>query len=151
MLSQETLVQIEILRKKSVTYEEISRSFDISASKAHYTYNFYIVPFAKAFNSIVKELRLYEMAVYRKDCQELLCRVHSRIKKYTKFKSVRLLAPIVVYTVFRSKGMTIKACDFCWASNISLSDFKEGLLVVSPVYFEYVKRDREKFKNILRN
>ena len=56
-----------------------------------------------------------------------------------------LLAPIVVYTVFRAKGMTIKALDFCWVSNVSLNDFKEGLLIVSPIYFDYVKRDREKF------
>ena len=47
--------------------------------------------------------------------------------------------------VFRSKGETIKSLDFCRASNISLSDFREGLLAVSPIYFDYVKRDREKF------
>ena len=41
--------------------------------------------------------------------------------------------------------MTIKSLDFCRASDISLGDFREGLLIVSPVYFDYVKRDREKF------
>jgi len=41
--------------------------------------------------------------------------------------------------------MTIKSLDFCRASKVSLADFKEGLFIVSPVYFDYVKRDREKF------
>lgn len=145
MLTQEMLGQIETLREQRVTYEEISRSFGTSASEAYYNYNFYVLPFAKAFDLIVKELKLYEMAVYKKDCQELLYRVLSRLKKYTKFRKVLLLAPIVVYTVFRSKGVTIKSLDFCRVSNISLSDFREGLLIVHPVYFDYVKRDHEKF------
>jgi len=139
------LGQIETLREQKLTYEKISKSFGTSASEAYYNYNFYVVPFAKAFDSIVKELKLYDMTVYRKDCQELLYRVLSLLKKYTKFRKVLLLAPIVVYTVFRSKGVTIKSLDFCRVSNISLSNFKEGLLIVNPVYFEYVKRDREKF------
>ena len=145
MLSQEMLGQIETLREQKVTYEKISESFGTSANEAYYSYNFYALPFANAFDLIVKEFKLYEMAVYRKECQELLCRVLSRLKKYTKFRNVRLLAPIVVYAVFRSKGMTIKTCDFCGVSNVSIGDFKEGLLVVHPVYFEYVKRDHEKF------
>jgi len=145
MLTQEMLGQIETLREQKVTYEKISESFGTSANEAYYNYNFYALPFAKAFDLIVKELKLYEMAVYRKDCQELLCRILSRLKKYTKFKNVRLLAPIVVYTVFRSKGMTIKTYDFCRVSGISIGDFKEGLFIVNPVYFEYVKPDREKF------
>jgi len=120
MITQETLGQVKTLRKQKLTYD---------------------LSFAKAFDSIVKELKLHEMAVYRKECQELLYRVHSRIKIYTKFSKVWLLAPIVVYAVFRSKGATIKAHDFCRASNISLSDFKKGLLIVNPVYFEYIKRD----------
>ena len=145
MLTQEMLGQIETLRKQKLTYGKISRSLDISASEAYYNYKFYVLPFAKAFDSIVKELKLYELAVYKKDCQELLHRIHASLKKYTKFKSVRLLAPVVVYSVLRSKGTTIKSLDFCRASGISLSDFKEGLLVVNPFYFEYVKRDREEF------
>lgn len=120
MITQETLGQVKTLRKQKLTYD---------------------LPFAKAFDSIVKELKLHEMAVYRKECQELLYRVHSRIKIYTKFSKVWLLAPIVVYAVFRSKGAIIKAHDFCRASNISLSDFKKGLLIINPVYFEYIKRD----------
>lgn len=135
----------EALRYQNVTYEKISKSFDISVRETHYNYNSYILPFTKAFDSVVKELRLYELAVYRKDCQELLYRVHARLKKCTKFKSLRLLAPVVVYTVLRSKGMTVKSADFCRASDISLSDFKEGLRVINPYYFEYIKRDREKF------
>ncbi len=122
MITQEMLGQIETLREQKLTCD---------------------LPFAKAFDSIVKELKLLEMTVYKEECQELLYRVHSRIKIYTKFSKVWLLAPIVVYTVFRSKGMTIKARDFCRASNISLGDFKKGLLIVNPVYFEYVKRDCE--------
>jgi len=38
---------------------------------------------------------------------------------------VGLLAPVVVYTVFRSKGEIIKPIDICRVSHISLSDFKE--------------------------
>ena len=145
MITQEMLGQIEILREQKVTYEEISRSFGTSVKEAYYSYNFYALPFANAFDLIVKEFKLYEMAVYRKECQELLCRVLSRLKKYTKYRNVRLLAPIVVYAVFRSKGMTIKTYDFCRVSRISLGDFKEGLLIVNLVYFDYVKRDREEF------
>ena len=122
MLTQETLGQIETLRKQKLTYD---------------------LSFAKAFDSILKELKLYEMGVYRKECRDLLFRAHSRIKIYTKFSKVQLLAPIVIYAVFRSKGTIIKARDFCWASGISLSDFKKGLLIVNPVYLEYVKRDCE--------
>ena len=124
MIAQETsgqveaLVQVETLRKQKLTY--------------------------KTFGSIVRKLKLPEMAAYKKECQELLDRVHPRVKIYTKFSKLPLLAPIVVYAVFRSKGFTIKARDFCKASQISISDFKEGLLVVSPVYFEYIERDREK-------
>ncbi len=145
MLSQGMLDQIETLKKQEVTYGKISRKFDISANEAYYNYKFYILPFANAFDSIVKELKLYELAVYKKDCQELLHRVYARLKKCTKFKSVRLLAPVIVYTVLRSKGMTVKSLDFCLASDISLSDFKEGLLVVGPFYTEYIKRNREEF------
>ena len=145
MITQEMLGQIETLREQKLTYEEISRSFGTSANEAYYNYNFYALPFASAFDLIVKEFKLYDMAVYRRECQELLCRVLSRLKKFTKYKNVRLLAPIVVYAVFRSKGMTVKTYDFCRVSRISLGDFKEGLLVVHPIYFEYVKRDREKF------
>ena len=122
MLTQEKLGQFETLRKQELTYD---------------------LPFAKAFDSIVKELKLHEMVVYKKECQELLYRVHSRIKIYTKFSKVWLLAPIVVYAVFRSKGKTIKARDICRASNIPLADFKKGLLIVNPVYLEYVKRNCE--------
>ncbi len=145
MLNQETLVQVETLKEQRITREEISLSVGTSVRDATYRYKFYVIPFAKAFDLIVKKLELYEMVAYRKDCEELLDRVHSGLKKYTKFKSVLLLAPIVVYTVFRARGMTIKSLDFCRASKICLSDFKEGLLIVSPVYFDYVKRDREKF------
>jgi len=120
MITQEMLGQIETLKEQKLTYD---------------------LSFAKAFDSIVKELKLHEMVVYRKECRDLLDRVHSRIKIYTKFSKVSLLAPIVVYAVFRSKGMTIKTYDFCRASNISLADFKKGLLIVNPVYFEYAKRD----------
>ncbi len=123
MITQETIGQIETLRKQELTYD---------------------LPFAKAFDSIVKELKLHEMVVYKKECQELFYRVHSRIKIYTKFSKVWLLAPIVVYAVFRSKGTTIKARDICRASNIPLSDFKKGLLIVNPVFFKYAKRNCER-------
>ena len=122
MLSQETLEQVGTLRKQKLTYDQ---------------------SFAKAFDSIVKELKLDEMVVYRKECQELLYRVHSRIKIYTKFSKLWLLAPIVIYAVFRSKGTTIKARDFCRVSGIALGDFKKGLLIVNPVYLKYVNRDLE--------
>ncbi len=120
MLTQETIGQIETLKKQELTYD---------------------LPFSKAFGSIVKKLELPEMAMYKEECQDLLCRVHSRIKIYTKFSKVWLLAPIVVYAVFRSKGAIIKARDFCRASNIPLGDFKEGLLIVNPVYLEYAERN----------
>lgn len=145
MLTQEMLGQIEILREQGVIYKKISKSFNISASEANYNYNFYILPFGETFDSIVKELKLYELVFYKNDCRELFYRVLSRVKKYTKFRNVQLLIPSVVYTVFRAKGVTIKALDFCWVSDISLADFKEGLLIVSPVYLDYIKRDREKF------
>ena len=145
MLNQEPLVQIETLKEQGITREEKNRSFGTSVRDATYKYKFYFLPFAKAFDLIVKELKLHEMVVYRKDCEELLFRVHSRLKKYTKFKSLLLLAPVVVYTVFRAKGMTVKSNGFCRASKISLSDFKEGLLIVSPVYLDYIKRDRKEF------
>lgn len=145
MLNQETLGQVETSGEQKATREEISMSVGTSVMEATYRYKFYFLPFAKAFDLILKELELYEMVVYRKDCEELLDQVHSSLKKSTKFRKVALLAPVVVYTVFRAKGMTIKSIDFCEASKISLSDFKEGLLIVSPVYFDYVKRDREKF------
>ena len=118
MLAQETIHQVPTFRKQKLTY--------------------------KTFDSIVRKLKLSEMAAYKRECQELLDRVHPRIKIYTKFSKLPLLAPIVVYAVFRSKGFTIKARDFCKASKISISDFKEGLLVVSPVYFEYIGRDHER-------
>ena len=126
MIAQETLVQgqvktfvqVKTLRKQKLTY--------------------------RTFDSIVRKLKLYDMAVYKKECQKLFDRVLSRVKIHTKFSKAPLLAPIVVYAVFRAKGATVKASDFCQASKISLSDFKEGLFIVSPVYFEYVKRDREK-------
>jgi len=145
MLTHEMLGQIEILREQGVIYKKISKSFNITPSEALYNYKFYILPFSEIFDSIVKELKLYELAFYKNDCRELFYRVLSRVKKYTKFRNVQLLMPSIVYTVFRSKGVTIKARDFCRVSNISLADFKEGLLIVSPVYFDYVKRDHEKF------
>ncbi len=122
MFTQEMLGQIETLREQKLTCD---------------------LPFSKAFNSIVKKLRLQEMAVYKRECRDLLYRVHSHIKIYTKFSKVWLLAPIVVYAVFRAKGVIIKARDFCQAANIPLGDFKKGLLIVNPVYFEYVKRNCE--------
>jgi len=145
MLSQEMLDQIEILREQGVMFKKISESFDITPSEANYNYNFYILPFSETFDSIVKELKLYELVFYKNDCRELFYRVLSRVKKCTKFRNVQLLIPSVVYTVFRAKGVTIKSLDFCRASNVSLADFKEGLFIVSPVYLDYVKRDREKF------
>lgn len=138
------LGQIEILREQGVLYKKISKSFNISASEALYNYNFYILPFSEIFDSIVKELKLYELVFYKNDCRELFYRVLSRVKKYTKFRNVQLLIPSVVFTVFRAKGVTIKARDFCRVSNISLADFKEGLFIVSPVYFDYAKHDHEK-------
>ncbi len=117
MIAQEMVGQVATLGKRKLTY--------------------------KTFDSILRKLKLYEMAVYKKECQELLDRVHPRVKIYTKFSKLPLLAPIVVYAVFRSKGITIKASDFCRASNISLSDFKKGLLIVNSVYFEYANRDCE--------
>ena len=115
MLTQEMLGQIETLREQKLTY--------------------------KTFGSIVRKLKLHDMVIYKKECQELLNRVHPHVKIYTKFSKLPLLAPIVVFAVFRSKGMTVSARDFCRASGISLGDFKKGLLIVNPVYFEYAKRD----------
>jgi len=143
MLSQEILFQIEILRQQEVTYKEIGRLLDTSAPYVFAYYKLYILPFFKVFSSIVKELKLYEMAIYRKDCQDLLYRVHSCLKKYTKFRNVELLAPVVVFAVFRSKGAIIKASDFCRVSHISLSDFKQGLFIVNPVCLEYIRRNHE--------
>ena len=72
MLTHEMLGQIEILREQGVIYKKISKSFNISASEANYNYNFYILPFAETFDSIVKELKLYELVFYKNDCRELL-------------------------------------------------------------------------------
>ena len=112
MLTHEMLGQIEILREQGVIDKKISESFDISASEANYNYNFYILPFSETFDSIVKELKLYELVFYKNDCRELFYRVLSRVKKCTKFRNVQLLIPSVVYTVFRAKGVTIKSLDF---------------------------------------
>ena len=117
MLAQETIRQVPTFRKQKLTY--------------------------KTFDSIVRKLKLPEMAAYKKECQELLDQVHPRIKIYTKFSKLPLLVPIVVYAVFRAKGTTIKARDFCKASDISISDFKKGLLIVSPIYSQYVERNCE--------
>lgn len=145
------LNQIEILRDQEVTFEEIGRLLDTSAPYVFGYYKSYILPFLKVFSSIVKELKLYEIVAYRNECQDLLYRVHSRLGKFTKFRNVGLLAPVVVYTVFRSKGEIIKPIDICRVSHISLSDFKEGLRIISPVYLDYIKRDREKFVTNLIN
>ncbi len=151
MLSQKILNHIEILREKEVSYAQIGRSLDISATKINYNYLSHVLPFAEAFQSIVEDLELYDMAVYRKDCQDLLYRVKSSLKKNIKFLNVSLLAPVVVYVVFRSEGVIIKPLDLCRASSITLSDFREGLLVVNPFCVEYIKRNREKLVSQLIN
>ena len=137
------LVQIENLRQQQVTFEKIGKLFDISGPNVYAKYRLYVLTFLNAFESIVKELKLYDTTRYKKECQTLLYRVHSRLKKGTKFRKVELLAPIVMFNVFKSKGVIIKLGEFCRISNISLSDFKEGLLVVNPVYLEYIKRNRQ--------
>lgn len=144
MLSQEKLLHIQILKEQKVSYGEISRSLGLTRNEVVINNDLYLRPFAEVFKSIVKELKLFEMAIYRKECQELFYRVSSHIKKSTKFRNARLLAPIVVYTVFRSKGEVIKPVDLCRVSRISLSDFKEGLFIVFPFHSDYLKRDREK-------
>jgi len=145
MLSQEMLAHIEFLRENQKTFADIGRSLDIPANKVHYTFKSYILPFSEVFNSIITELKLYDMAVYRRECQNLLYRVKSSLTKSQKFLNVNLLAPVVVYAVFRSKGEIIKPPDLCRVAHISLGDFREGLVVVYPVYTAYIKRDREKF------
>jgi hypothetical protein len=143
MLTQEMLFQIEFLRQEEVTFEEIGRLLNTSAPNVFGYYKLYILPFFKVFSSIVKELKLYDMTMYKKECQDLLYRVLSRLKKYTKFRNVELLAPVVVFAVFRSKGVLIKASEFCRVSHISLSDFKQGLFIVNPICLEYIKRNHE--------
>ncbi len=145
MMSQEVLQQISDLCEQQLSFVEISRSVDASYYEVNNYYRRYILIFSKRFDLIVEKLNMYEAAAYKKECQELFFRVLPSLKKCTKYRNALLLTPVVVYTVFRAKGEIIKTVDLCRVSQISLSDFKEGLFFVNPVYSNYIERDRQKF------
>ena len=145
MMSQEVLQQISDLYEQQLSFVEISRSVDASYYEVNNYYRRFILTFSKRFDLIVEKLKLYEAVAYKKECQELFFRVISPLKKCTKYRNALLLTPVVVYTVFRAKGEIIKAVDVCRVSQISLSDFKEGLFLVNPACSNYIERDRQKF------
>ena len=144
MMSQEVLQQISDLREQQLSFVEISRSVDASYYEVNNYYRRFIRTFSKRFDLIVEKLKLSEAAVYKEECQVLFFRVLSTLKKCTKYRNAVLLAPVVVYTIFRSKGKIIKAVDLCRVAQISLSDFKEGLFLVNPACSNYRYRDRQK-------
>lgn len=141
MMSQ--VYQVEFLRQQNLNFNQISKLLDAPALEVYNAYKYYILPFNDTFNSIVDELTLREIEACKKECQDLVYYVRSKIKPLTKFRNVWLLTPVVVFTFLRSKGILVKAADLCRASAISLSDFKEGMLIVHGVCNDFLKRDRK--------
>ncbi len=147
---QEQVLQIGMLREHGLTFDTICRSLHpaITPQKAFQLYWRYFQPFSDEFQSIIKELQRPHLAKYKEECRTLLYLSFSRIKEGTKFRNVKLLTPIVSYVVFRLKGEIIKVREFLHVSNISFSDFKEGLLVINPFYREYSKREQDLIERI---
>ena len=143
-MSQEVLQQISDLHAQQLSFVEISRKVDASYYEVNNYYRMFILTFSKRFDLIVEKLKLYEAVLYKKECQALFFRVLSPLKKCTKYRNALLLTPVVAYMVFRAKGEVIKAVDLCRVAQISLSDFKEGLLLVNPACSNYIERDRQK-------
>lgn len=143
MIAQEFIeMKIESYVQQDLSFAEIAKILNVSYLEVNQSYRHRVLPFTELFHLVVKELKLYHTKKHKEECQTLLYQARSSIPRGTKFRNVKLLTPPVLYKFLTSKGKVLRITDVCKLCNVSLKDFREGLMVINPLFRDYLQRDR---------
>lgn len=119
----------------------------MSKSEQFIQYSYYektvIDSFELILNKLIIILDLEKYPNLYEECFQIFLQIWKQMRKGTKSRSPKKLAPVIIYMVFKAKGFDIRIADFIEKINSNKKEFTEILKQAAIFYPTYFKRDRK--------
>lgn len=95
------------------------------------------------YDKIILKLQWKKNPDIKNECGILYDQIRNKIKKFTKYRAVPKLAPIIIFLFFRMKTLNISSKDFMNAADISSHQFRDGLKYIQQSFPGFFIRDQK--------